>query len=266
MDLLRDALDLFLHLDQHLNAWAGRMGGWLYALLFLIVFCETGLVVTPFLPGDSLLFAVGALSAVDGSPIDPVLVAALLIVAAVLGDAVNYAVGLRVGPRVFNRPSSRLLNQEHLRRAQRFYEKHGGKAIVLARFVPIVRTFAPFVAGIGQMRYTRFAAFNVAGAVVWVVGFVGAGWLFGNDERVKKNFHVVILAIIFISVLPILFEWWRAWREARAARATLAAGPLPGGATGDPPPAPVAARGSPEAAADGAGPASADGEPAPPTA
>lgn len=237
MNLLRQAIDVFLHLDRYLDAWAGWMGGWLYALLFVVVFCETGLVVTPFLPGDSLLFAVGALSARAGSPIDPVLVAGLLIIAAVTGDAVNYAIGYRLGPKVFNRPSSRLLNQEHLRRAQRFYEQHGGKAIILARFVPIVRTFAPFVAGIGKMHYARFAAFNVVGAVVWVVLFVGAGWAFGNRPEVQKNFQYVILAIIVISVLPIAFEWWRAWREARAARQTLAAQPLvadpPAGAVTD---------------------------------
>ncbi len=241
MDLLRQAIDVFLHLDQYLNAWAGWMGGWLYALLFVVVFCETGLVVTPFLPGDSLLFAVGALSALEGSPIDPVLVSVLLIVAAVLGDAVNYAIGYRLGPKVFNRPSSRLLNQEHLLRAQRFYEQHGGKAIILARFVPIVRTFAPFVAGIGKMHYARFAMFNVVGAVVWVVLFVALGWGFGNTPTVKKNFQYVILGIIVISVLPIAYEWWRAAREAREAAGKL---------EGPPPPAsePPAADGSSGAA------------------
>lgn len=208
-----ELLDIFLHLDKHLNEWAGRFGGWTYALLFTIVFCETGLVVTPFLPGDSLLFAVGALSASEGSPIDPVLVSVLLIIAAVLGDAVNYAIGYRVGPKVFSRPSSRWLNQAHLLRAQHFYEKHGGKAIILARFVPIVRTFAPFVAGIGKMSYARFAMFNVVGAVVWVVSLVFLGWWFADQPVVKDRFHLVVLAIIFISVLPIAFEWWRAWRE-----------------------------------------------------
>ncbi|MCO5171131.1 MAG: DedA family protein [Planctomycetes bacterium] len=219
MEALRYAIDVFLHLDRYLNEWAAWMGGWLYGLLFGVVFCETGLVVTPFLPGDSLLFAVGALSATEGSPIDPVLVSILLIVAAVLGDAVNYSIGLRVGPRVFNRQSSWLLNQEHLHRAQRFYEKHGGKTIIIARFVPIIRTFAPFVAGIGKMRYARFAMFNVVGAVVWVVGFVSIGWGFGNLPWVKKNFQMVILAIIVISVIPIVVEWWRARREAAPAPA-----------------------------------------------
>ncbi len=209
-------IDIFLQLDQYLNQWATEMGAWLYALLFAIVFAETGLVVTPFLPGDSLLFAVGALSATEGSPIDPWLVSALLIVAAILGDAVNYAIGARVGPKVFTR-GSRFFKQEHLARTQRFYEKHGGKTIILARFVPIVRTFAPFVAGIGQMSYARFAMFNVVGAVVWVVLFVALGHAFGNLPVVKRNFQYVILAIIVLSVLPIVFEWWRARRESRRA-------------------------------------------------
>ncbi|MEY2746769.1 MAG: hypothetical protein RL112_1811 [Planctomycetota bacterium] len=213
---LSTIIDIFLHLDQHLNQWAAEMGAWLYALLFAIVFAETGLVVTPFLPGDSLLFAVGALSATEGSPIDPWLVSILLIVAAILGDAVNYAIGARVGPRVFTR-GSRFFKQEHLERTQRFYEKHGGKTIILARFVPIVRTFAPFVAGIGQMSYARFAMFNVVGAVVWVVLFVVLGHAFGNLPVVKRNFQYVILAIIVLSVLPIVFEWWRARRESRRA-------------------------------------------------
>ena len=211
---LSTIIDIFLNLDQHLNQWAAEMGAWLYALLFAIVFAETGLVVTPFLPGDSLLFAVGALSATEGSPIDPWLVSILLIVAAILGDAVNYAIGARVGPRVFTQ-GSRFFKHEHLERTQRFYEKHGGKTIILARFVPIVRTFAPFVAGVGRMTYARFALFNVVGAVVWVVSFVALGHAFGNLPVVKANFQYVILAIIVLSVLPIVFEWWRARREAK---------------------------------------------------
>ncbi|MFN9786243.1 MAG: DedA family protein [Planctomycetia bacterium] len=213
---LSTIIDIFLHLDQHLNQWAAEMGAWLYALLFAIVFAETGLVVTPFLPGDSLLFAVGALSATEGSPIDPWLVSGLLIVAAILGDAVNYAIGARLGPKVFTQ-GSRFFKQEHLERTQRFYEKHGGKTIILARFVPIVRTFAPFVAGIGRMTYARFALFNVVGAVVWVVLFVALGHAFGNLPVVKRNFQYVILGIIVVSVLPIAVEWWRARREAKRA-------------------------------------------------
>lgn len=215
----RDVLDVFLHLNVHLDRMAAQLGSGLYVLLFAIVFCETGLIVTPFLPGDSLLFAVGALSARPTSPIDPVLAGALLIVAAVAGDAVNYAIGYRMGPKIFNRPSSWLLNQEHLHRAQRFYENYGGKTIIIARFVPIVRTFAPFVAGIGRMSYARFAMFNVVGAIVWVTSLLGLGYWFGNIPIVQKNFEVVILAIIFISILPMLIEFWRARREGRAAAA-----------------------------------------------
>jgi membrane-associated protein len=218
MELLEQLIDVVLHLDQHLNAWAAELGPWTYVLLFAIVFCETGLVVTPFLPGDSLLFAVGALSATQGSPIEPVFVAVLLIVAAVLGDAVNYAIGRKIGPRVFKQ-GSRFFKQEHLERTHAFYEKYGGKTIILARFVPIVRTFAPFVAGIGAMTYRRFALYNVVGAVLWVVLFVWAGWQFGQAEIVKRNFHYVILAIIVISILPGVFEWWRARRTRRAERA-----------------------------------------------
>ncbi len=213
MEALRHLLDVFLHLDAHLNEWATDLGPWTYVLLFAIVFAETGLVVTPFLPGDSLLFAVGALAATEGSPIGVASVALLLIVAAVLGDAVNYSIGKYLGPKVFARESSRLLNKEHLVRTQHFYEKHGGKTIILARFIPIVRTFAPFVAGIGRMQYRRFALFNVTGAVVWVLAFVFAGYGFGNIPAVKRNFQYVILGIIVLSVLPIAIEWWRARAE-----------------------------------------------------
>lgn len=215
MEALRHLVDVVLHLDKHLNSWAADLGPWTYVLLFAIVFCETGLVVTPFLPGDSLLFAVGALSATEGSPIHPVHVALLLIVAAVLGDAVNYTIGRKIGPRVF-KEGSRFFKMEHLDRTHAFYEKHGGKTIILARFIPIVRTFAPFVAGIGEMSYRRFALYNVVGAVAWVTVFVWAGWQFGKTPFVQKNFHYVILAIIVLSVLPAAFEWWRARRAARA--------------------------------------------------
>jgi membrane-associated protein len=206
-----ELLDILLHLDRHLDAWAAQLGPWLYAVLFLIVFCETGLVVTPFLPGDSLLFAVGALAA-TGTAIDVTLVIVLLCAAGILGDAVNYAIGRRVGPAIFSRERSRLLNKEHLLRAHRFYEKHGGKTIIIARFIPIIRTFAPFVAGIGEMSYRRFAAFNVVGAIAWVVSFTLAGYWFGNQPFVKKNFTLVILAIIVISVIPAVIEFWRARR------------------------------------------------------
>jgi len=212
LDLVKNALDVFLHLDAHLNEWAITLGPWLYVVLFLVVFCETGLVVTPFLPGDSLLFAIGALASIDGSPISLPLMVALLITAAVLGDAVNYSIGSYVGPAVFTSERSRLLNPEHLRRTQEFYARHGRKTIFLARFVPIVRTFAPFVAGIGRMSYPVFAAWNVTGGFVWVVSLTLAGYFFGEIPVVKNNFETVILAIIGISVLPILLEYLRSRR------------------------------------------------------
>jgi membrane-associated protein len=215
-------LDFILHLDREINALAGLLGPWTYAALFLVVFCETGLVITPFLPGDSLLFAIGALAAVSGSTLDLGLAAVVLCAAAVTGDAVNYACGYWVGPRVFTSTTSPLLNRKHLLRTHTFYEKHGGKTIVLARFIPIIRTFAPFVAGIAKMRYGRFAVFNLTGALGWVLGFLLAGYLFGNLPAVKKNFSMVILAIIVVSLLPALREAILARRA--AARAEAAGG------------------------------------------
>jgi membrane-associated protein len=214
VDFLAQLLDVFLHLDQHLNEWATTLGPWLYAVLFLIVFCETGLVVTPFLPGDSLLFAVGALASLEGSPIELPQTALLLIVAAVLGDAVNYAIGAYLGPAVFTSDRSRLLNKQHLVRTQLFYERHGGKTIFLARFVPIIRTFAPFVAGIGRMRYRYFATYNVTGAIAWVAVCMGAGALFGEIPIVKENFELVVLGIIAVSLIPVVTEFVRARRDA----------------------------------------------------
>jgi membrane-associated protein len=213
MDTIKKLLDVFLHLDAHLNIWATSLGGGLYGLLFLIVFCETGLVVTPFLPGDSLLFAVGALAAMSGSPISLPLVIGLLFVAAVLGDATNYSIGLRVGPKAFKSEGSLLFNKKHLLRTQAFYERHGGKTIILARFMPVVRTFAPFVAGIGAMAYRRFFMFNVVGAAAWVVSFTVGGYVFGNLPAVKSNFHYVIVAIIVLSVMPGVIEFARARRR-----------------------------------------------------
>jgi membrane-associated protein len=214
MDWLQTLLDVALHLDQHLNEWATALGPWLYVLLFAVVFCETGLVVTPFLPGDSLLFAVGAICAIEGSPLSVWLVMALLIAAAVLGDASNYAIGNYLGPRVFTSDHSRFLNRQHLLRTQQFYLKYGSKTIVLARFVPIVRTFAPFVAGIGRMPYATFATWNVLGGVLWVVLLTLAGYFFGRTPFVQRNFETVVLAIIAISIMPMAFEWWRARRVA----------------------------------------------------
>ena len=223
MEFLKQLYHTLRHLSpESLNAFASYVGtGNLYVVLFLIVFCETGLVVTPFLPGDSLLFAVGAVAADPSSPINLPLLTVLLIVAAVVGDAVNYWVGYRLGPAVFKREDSRLLNKKHLLRAQEFYEKYGGKTIILARFVPIVRTFAPFVAGIGRMSYARFFLYNVVGAVAWVVICVAAGWLFGGLPFVRKNFELVIIAIILISILPMVVEFVRAKRNAKKGESAL---------------------------------------------
>lgn len=206
-------IDVFLHLDVHLNSWAGVLGPWLYVVLFLVIFCETGLVVAPYLPGDSLLFAVGALAAGEGSPINLPLMCFLLSGAAVLGDAVNYAVGKWAGPRIFSKEDSWLLNKKHLMEAHRFYEKYGGKTIVFARFIPIIRTFAPFVAGIGTMTYSHFAVFNVTGGIVWTVSFLAAGYQFAELPVVKHNFHFVILAIIIISFVPPVVEFIKAKRR-----------------------------------------------------
>ena len=206
MDFLMTAFDMFLHVDQHLSEFATSYGVWIYALLFLIIFLETGVVVTPFLPGDSLLFAVGALAA--AGVIDVVGILSLLTAAAIIGDNTNYFIGRAVGPRVFTE-HSKWLKREHLLRTQRFYEVHGGKAVVLARFVPIVRTFAPFVAGVGRMRYARFLAFDVAGGILWVWSFGLLGFFFGNQPVVKENFGLAIVAVILISLLPVAFEAWR---------------------------------------------------------
>lgn len=210
MELLSQALDFFLHLDTHLADITSRYGTWTYAILFLIVFCETGLVVTPFLPGDSLLFAAGAISALG--TLDPFLLAVLLVIAAIIGDTVNYWVGSWVGPRAFS-GELRFLKKEYLDRTHAFYERHGGKTIILARFVPIIRTFAPFVAGVGAMTYSRFLLYNVVGAILWVGLFVPIGYFFGNLPQVKENFSLVILGIILLSVLPIVFEVVRGMRQ-----------------------------------------------------
>lgn len=207
MDFLITAFDYFLHVDRHLGEFAKDYGVWIYALLFLIIFLETGVVVTPFLPGDSLLFAVGALAAADVMEIG--LILPLLTAAAIIGDNTNYWIGRAVGPRVFTE-HSRWLKHEHLLRTQRFYEVHGGKAVVLARFVPIVRTFAPFVAGVGRMRYPRFLAFDIGGGVLWVWGFGLLGYFTGAIPFVKDNFGLVTIGVILISVLPLVFEVWRA--------------------------------------------------------
>jgi len=216
MELVAFFWDFLVHLDRHLATLLQEYGTWIYALLFLIVFCETGLVVTPFLPGDSLLFVAGTLWATAG--MDPRVLAITLIAAALCGDNVNYWIGRYLGPKVFRWERSRFFNRAALDYTRAFYAKHGGKTIVIARFVPIVRTFAPFVAGVGRMSYARFLAFSVGGAVLWVGLLVTAGYLFGNVPLVKNNLTIVIFAIVLLSVSPIAIEYLRA--RARASRAS----------------------------------------------
>jgi membrane-associated protein len=207
MEFLRSVLDFALHLDKHLSALIQQFGAWTYAILFAVIFVETGLVVMPFLPGDSLLFAAGTFAALGAFDLGWLLL--VLAAAAVIGDTVNYWIGHFVGPKVFTREKSRFFKKEYLDRTHAFYEKHGGKTIIIARFVPIIRTFAPFVAGIGRMSYGRFIAFNVIGGVGWVVLLVGAGYFFGNIPFVKANFSLAILAIILVSTVPIAVEYVR---------------------------------------------------------
>ena len=207
MELIRGFVDILLHLDAHLDLVIRSYGFWTYGILFLIIFLETGLVVTPFLPGDSLLFAGGTFAALGS--LDLKWLMGLLAVAAIGGDTVNYWIGYTSGPRVFNRQKSRLFNKEYLHRTHQFYEKYGGKTIIIARFIPIIRTFAPFVAGIGSMTYGRFITYNVAGGIAWVVIFVLGGYFFGNIPLIKRNFSLVIVAIIFLSILPGIIEFLR---------------------------------------------------------
>jgi membrane-associated protein len=220
MEFVSRLVDGLLHPDK-LNDLATWMGPWFYVVMFSVIFAETGLVVAPFLPGDSLLFGLGAVAAKHASTISLPLLAVLLVMAAVLGDAVNYLVGYWVGPRVFASEKSRFLNKKHLLRAHAFYETHGGKTIILARFVPVIRTFAPFVAGIGEMSYLRFAAYNVVGGAAWILLFLLGGFAFGKQPWVEKNFHYVIAAIIVISVLPAFWEFCRARAAARRGESAL---------------------------------------------
>ena len=210
--MLDTLIEIFFHLDVHLNEWILWCGPWIYLLLFLIVFCETGLVVTPFLPGDSLLFALGTIAATENAALGLPLLALTLCIAAVLGDAANYAVGRHIGPKIFQSETGRWLNKKHLVATQQFYEKHGGKTIIMARFMPIIRTFAPFVAGIGTMTYGRFALFNVTGGLLWVLSLLLAGYFFGNIPVVKENFETVILGIIVVSLLPMVIRLMRSRR------------------------------------------------------
>lgn len=204
-DETRIVIDIFLHLDAHLNTWITALGPWFYVLLFLIIFCETGLVVMPFLPGDSLLFAVGAVAAVEQSTLHISIVVIVLIGAAILGDSTNYFIGRRLGPKVF-RNNRRWLNHNHLVQTQAFYDRHGGKTVILARFLPIIRTFAPFVAGVGKMPYARFAMFSVTGSLVWVGVCTMSGYYFGNIPAIKSHFEAVVVGIILISMLPLLIR------------------------------------------------------------
>jgi len=207
MEFLKQLIDIFLHLDVHLNELIIAYGTWTYVILFVVIFCETGLVATPFLPGDSLLFAAGSFAALGS--FDPHLLFVLLTIAGILGDTVNYWIGVRVGPKIFHKENVRFLNRTYLEKAHAFYEKHGGKTIIFARFIPIIRTFAPFVAGIGKMTYAKFISYNVIGAVVWVASFVYGGYFFGNMPFVKKNFSLVIVAIIILSITPPVIEYLR---------------------------------------------------------
>jgi membrane-associated protein len=212
MEIITNLIDLFLHLDEYLAQIISQYGVWTYALLFLVIFMETGFVVTPFLPGDSLIFAAGSFAALK--VLSPWLLAILLSFAAILGDTVNYWIGHYIGPKAFS-GNVRFLKKEYLDRTHAFYEKHGGKTIILARFVPIVRTFAPFVAGVGAMTYGKFITYNVVGGILWVNIFLWLGYFFGNLPFVQKNFEIVILAIIFISVMPMVYEFVKAKLEAR---------------------------------------------------
>jgi membrane-associated protein len=214
MEFVAFLIDLFLHLDEHLASIITQYGAWTYGLLFFVIFMETGFVVTPFLPGDSLLFAAGTFAALGS--LNVYWLTGLLMAAAVLGDTVNYWIGHALGDRAYN---TKWVRKDYLDRTHAFFEKHGGKTIFLARFVPIVRTFAPFVAGIGRMSYGYFISYNIFGGIVWVALFTFAGYFFGNIPFVRTNFELVIIAIILISVMPILYEWLKARREARQAKA-----------------------------------------------
>jgi membrane-associated protein len=216
MEIINFVIDFILHMDEHLAAIISQYGTWTYALLFLIIFMETGFVVTPFLPGDSLLFAAGSFAALGS--LSPWVLFGLLGFAAVLGDTINYWVGNYIGDRAFS-GNIRWLKKEYLDRTHEFYEKHGGKTIILARFIPIIRTFAPFVAGVGSMTYGRFIVYNVVGGLSWVAIFTSMGFFFGNIPFVRKNFELVIFAIIFISLLPPVFEYFKARKESQAEEA-----------------------------------------------
>ncbi|MDR2981070.1 MAG: DedA family protein [Puniceicoccales bacterium] len=215
IDLGKQLIDFILHIDVHLAKIIADYGLWTYGILFLIIFAETGFVVTPFLPGDSLLFAAGAFCAKPETGLNVHLMALLLFAAAVIGDTVNYWIGAKIGPKVFKRDDSIFLRKKHLERAHAFFEKFGGRAIILARFVPIIRTFVPFVAGVGKMSYGRFIAFNIVGGFLWIYAFIYLGYLFGDLDFIQKNFKLVIVAIIVLSVVPIFVEFIRERQRSR---------------------------------------------------
>ena len=207
MELIHQVIDIVLHLDTHLQSLTTHYGSWVYVILFLIVFMETGLVVTPFLPGDSLLFAAGSIAAITSLNVHWLAIS--LTIAAILGDSLNYAIGKWVGPKVFTQEKSLFFNKDYLMRAEAFYEKYGAKAIIIARFIPIIRTFAPFVAGIGIMQYKRFLAYNIIGAILWVYSFLYVSYFFGNLPVIKENFSIIVLVIIVLSILPALVDFYR---------------------------------------------------------
>jgi len=216
MDFIHFLVDFILHIDVHLAELVAQYGIWIYAILFLILFCETGLVVTPFLPGDSLLFVAGALAALPGNDLNVHLMVTLLVIAAILGDAVNYTIGRLFGEKLFSNPNSKIFRRSYLDKTHAFYDRHGGKTIILARFVPIVRTFAPFVAGMGHMSYRHFALYNVTGALLWVLLFSYAGYLFGDLPVVQENLKLLIVGIIVVSILPGVIEVWSHRRQQKS--------------------------------------------------
>lgn len=219
IDLIKKLVDFIIHIDRHLAEIIASYGAWTYAILFLIIFAETGLVIMPLLPGDSLLFAAGAFCARPETGLNVHLMALLLFIAAFIGDTLNYWIGHKIGPAVFKREDSIWLRKKHLEKAHAFFEKYGGRAVILARFVPIVRTFVPFIAGVGSMTYPRFLAYNLIGGFIWIYFFTYAGFFFGNQPFVQKNFKLVILVIIILSVLPIVIELGREWLKSRKQRA-----------------------------------------------
>ena len=207
MDIIINFIDFFIHLDRYLPIIIDSFGIWAYVIVFLVIFCETGLVVTPILPGDSLLFALGTFAALGYLNIEALFI--LLSIAAIAGDSVNYAIGHYIGPKVFHYEDSRFFKKEYLRKTHEFYEKHGGKTIIIARFMPIIRTFAPFVAGVGAMSYSKFILYNISGGIAWICTFLLGGYFFGNIPAVKNNFTMVVVAIVIVSVMPGFIEYWR---------------------------------------------------------